>query len=347
MKGIAFHGIEDVRVEQFPDPEIVDPDDVIVNVKRTSICGSDLHVYYGREKGLDEGTILGHEFVGEVMEAGPASKWKVGQRVMSPFTTSCGTCYYCKIGLTSRCERGSLFGWVEQGRGLQGAQAEYVNVPLSNSTLVEIPYDLSWEDGLFLGDIFSTGFYCAEQAEIKPFGVYVVLGCGPVGLMTIAASRLLGAENVFAVDAVEQRLQKAKELGAIPILLDENVTEIIREATDGRGADAVMEGVGSYKAGRKAYDLLRAGGIISTVGVCTSNDFYFNPAEAYEKNVTFKVGRCPARYYMDKLIPVLQEGKVSPDSIITQRMSLTEGRKAYDIFANKKEGCLKIILLPS
>jgi len=344
MKGIAFHKSEDVRVEHFPDPEIILPEDAIVKIERSSICGSDLHVFFGREKGLDEGTIMGHEFVGEIVEVGSSVNLKKGMRVMSPFSTNCGNCYFCKIGLTSRCINGNLFGWLEQGHGLQGAQAEYVRVPLANSTLVEIPEGLSWEQGLFLGDIFSTGYFCADQAEIKEDGTYVILGCGPVGLMAIKATILLGAKKVFAIDGLEDRLQKAKEFGAIPVSLKENVVEEIRNASDGRGADAVMEVVGSFEAGRLAMELVRPGGIISMVGVCNSKELFFSPAEAYNKNLTYKVGRCPARFYIDKLIPSLIKEELNLQSIITHTMKLSEGVKAYDIFANKKEGCLKIIM---
>jgi len=345
MKGIAFHQPEDVRVEQFPDPQILSPEDAIVKVERSSICGSDLHVYYGREAGLDEGTIMGHEFVGEIVETGSLSRHKKGSRVMSPFTTNCGECYYCRIGLTSRCVKGNLFGWLEHGHGLQGAQAEFVRVPLSNSTLVEIPDGLTWEEGLFLGDIFSTGYFCADQAEVKPDGTYVILGCGPVGLMAIKAAKIMGADKVYAVDSLPDRLQKAKDFGAIPVSLKEDVNAIVKDATDGRGADAVMEVVGSHNAGRMAMALLRPGGIISMVGVCTSNNMFFSPTDAYNKNLTYKVGRCPARYYMDKLIPLIQSKDLQLDAIITHTFNLSEGVKAYDIFANKKQDCLKVMLL--
>lgn len=346
MKALTFRGKEHINYETIDDPQLVSPTDVIVKVKQTCICGSDLHVYYEHEKGIDPGTAMGHEFVGEVMELGSAVKsLAVGDLVMSPFTTNCGTCFYCRIGLTCRCEKGQLYGWVEKGQGLHGGQAEFVRVPLADSTLKKIPEGVSLDEGLLLGDILSTGFFCAHQAEIKPIGVQAVVGCGPVGLMTIVGAMEYGAEKLFAIDSVEERLTMAKAFGAIPInFKKENPLEVIKEHNEGRGADAVMEVVGNSAAGKLAYELIRPGGIISTVGVCNDNHLSFSPTQAYNKNITYKVGRCPARHFMDKLIPIVQAKKYDLTSILTHRMKLSEGVKGYDIFANKKDNCLKVVL---
>ncbi|HEY5690074.1 MAG TPA: alcohol dehydrogenase family protein [Cyclobacteriaceae bacterium] len=346
MRALTFQGKEKISFESIPDPRIIDQTDVIVRVKLSCICGSDLHVYYEDEKGLDPGTAMGHEFVGEIIDVGSDVKHlQVGDVVMSPFTTNCGTCFYCKIGLTCRCVKGQLYGWVEKGEGLQGGQAEYVRVPLADSTLQKIPDGISMEEGLLLGDVLSTGYFCAYQAEIKSNKVNAVIGCGPVGLMTIVGAREQGAENLYAIDSVEERLAMAEKFGAIPINLKaQNPLDILREKTNGRGVDAVMEAVGSGGAAKLAYELLRPGGIISTVGVCNEKHLSFSPVEAYNKNITYKVGRCPARYFMNRLVPMVQEKKYNLTSILTHRMKLSEGAKGYDIFANKKDNCLKVIL---
>jgi len=348
MRGLTFQGKEQISYDTAPDPEILKPEDVIVKVEWSAICGSDLHVYREHEKGLDLGTIMGHEFVGEIVETGSdVTKFSKGDHVVSPFTTSCGQCYYCKIGLTCRCEFGQLYGWVENGHGLHGAQAEYVRVPLADSTLFPIPKEANRKEFLFIGDILSTGYYCAENAEIKPDKTYVVIGCGPVGLMAIIGALEQGATTVFAIDSVEDRLAKASSFGAVPInFKSESPAEVIMQMTNGKGADAVMEVVGSISAQKMAMDLVRPGGIISTVGVHTSDNFAFSPVEAYDKNLTFKIGRCPARHYMDQLSSIVLEQKYDLKSIISHEMPLTDGAEAYRIFDEKLDNSLKILLHP-
>jgi threonine dehydrogenase-like Zn-dependent dehydrogenase len=346
MKALTFHGKQKIRYEDRPDPQLIFPSDVIVKVKLCAVCGSDLHVYHEHEKGLDHGIAMGHEFMGEIVDAGKEVRTlRKGDFVMSPFSVNCGQCYYCQIGLTSRCVFSQLFGWVENGRGLEGAQAQYVRVPMAEHTLIKVPEGVSDEEALLLGDIIPTGFFCAKQAEIKHEDTHVVLGCGPVGLMAILGAVQLGSEKIFAIDSIPERLAMAKKLGAIPIDASKvNAVELIKEATENRGADAVLEAVGSSTTIRIAYELVRPGGIISMVGVCNDQSLGFSPADAYNKNLTFKVGRCPARKLMDTLIPVVQSHVYDFTSIITHRLPLSQGEMAYDIFANKKENCLKIIL---
>src|SRR5215204_4366068 len=254
MYALTFGGVEAIIHQSVSDPQILQDTDVIVQITLSGICGSDLHVYHGRETGIDEGTVMGHEFVGIVIETGNAvKKFFKRSRVLSPFTTSCGTCFYCRIGLTCRCEKGSLFGWVQRGHGLHGAQAQYIRVQMADTTLVSLSNDLSEEKGLLLGDIFSTGYFCAENAGVNNKGTYVVIGCGPVGLMAIIAAKDLGAENLFALDHSNERLQMAKEFGAMPLNpLIADAGSTIRNATNDRGADAVMEVVGSPEALRLA-----------------------------------------------------------------------------------------------
>ncbi|MFI5133241.1 MAG: alcohol dehydrogenase family protein [Chitinophagales bacterium] len=348
MQALTFGGVEKIEYSNVSDPALFNNTDAIVKITMSSICGSDLHVYHGRETGQDHGTVMGHEFTGEVIETGSEVKrLHKGSRVLSPFTTSCGECYYCRIGLTCRCVKGNLFGWVQEGRGLQGAQASYIRVPMADNTLVPLSSDLSEEKGLLLGDVFSTGYFCAENAAIHSKGVYVVIGCGPVGLMAIIAAKHLGAEKLFAIDHIPERLIKAKKFGAIPLdPIMEDIKEEILSNTDGRGADAIMEVVGSGSALRLAVDLVRPGGIISSVGVHTEKQFPFSPIEAYDKNLTYKIGRCPAHYYAEKLLREEVVQRYAIEDIITHRFSLQEGVHAYEVFDKKMDDCVKVVLTP-
>lgn len=346
MKALTFQGKEKITFETVSDPKIESAGDVIIKMTSCAICGSDLHVYHEREKGIDRGTVMGHEFAGEIVETGNSvRKLNIGDRVMSPFTTSCGTCFYCQSGLTCRCVRSQLFGWVEKGHGLHGGQAEYVRVPLAESTLMKIPEGIREEEALLLGDVMSTGFFCARQAEVKETGTYVVVGCGPVGLMAVLGAVNLRARNIIAIDTVPERLAKARDFGATALhALNDPVTDMIRDLTEGRGADGVMEAVGSYQAVRTAIDLVRPGGVVASVGVCNDDHLAFSPVEAYNKNLTYKIGRCPARYMMEQLIPLVQEKKYNIASIFTHRMKLEEGAAGYTVFSGRQDHCLKVLL---
>jgi threonine dehydrogenase-like Zn-dependent dehydrogenase len=337
-----------VRFEDAADPTIEEPSDAIVETRLTAVCGSDLHVYHERERGLDPGTILGHELVGEVLRAGPGVKTlEPGDRVASPFTTSCGQCFFCKRGLTCRCTEGQLFGWVENGKGLPGTQAERVRVPLADSTLLKLTEDVSDEEGLLLGDVLSTGYFCTDLAGVDADGVFAIVGCGPVGLMAVVAARHRGANPIYAIDSVSERLELARGFGAVTVDHEEDSpVDAIREATEGRGADAVLEAVGSAAATRLAVDLVRPGGVVASVGVHTEERFAFSPIEAYDKNLTYRSGRCPARHYMERLLPVVREGRHPLSSVISHRMALAEGPEAYALFDAKRDGCTKVVLRP-
>jgi threonine dehydrogenase-like Zn-dependent dehydrogenase len=348
VRALVFSGPRDVRLESVADPVVLAPSDAIVDVRLTAVCGSDLHVYNEREKGLDRGTTLGHEFVGEVVERGAAVKTlKPGDRVASPFTTSCGRCFYCARGLTCRCTEGQLFGWVEAGEGLQGTQAERVRVPLADSTLLALPEDVSDEEGLLLGDVLPTGEFGVDLAGVDAEGVYAVVGCGPVGLVAVMAARHRGAERVFAVDPVPERRQLARAFGAEALDPGESAPlEAVRGATAGRGADAVLEAVGSPAASRMAFDLVRPGGVVASVGVHTERQFAFAPIEAYDKNLTYRSGRCPARHYMERLLPRVRRGGHRLGALISHRLALKDGPRAYALFDAKQDGCTKVVLTP-
>jgi threonine dehydrogenase-like Zn-dependent dehydrogenase len=348
LKALTFYGKEKIEYETVSDPEIKSPGDAIIKAHLAGICGSDLHVYHEREKGLDPGTIMGHELVGEIVELGKdVQKFRKGDFVVSPFTTSCGGCFYCRKGLTGRCTAGQLLGWVQKGVGLHGAQAEYVRIPLADSTLIKVPENVQPEVALLLGDVLPTGYFCADMAEVTPDGTYAVIGCGPVGLMAVMGARELGAEKIYAIDRLRERLLLAAKFGAQPInFAQDDPIALLKEATDGRGVDAVLEVVGNQAAARLAVDLVRPGGIIAVVGVHNEKHFALSPAEAYDKNLTYKVGRCPARYYMERLIPLVQKKNAELLSIISHRLLLEQGPRGYQIFDEKLEGCTKIVLRP-
>ncbi|GLI59453.1 hypothetical protein VaNZ11_001332 [Volvox africanus] len=394
MLALVLANEERILYATVPCPRLIHSGDAIVRVTSCSICGSDLHPYHGREKGIAPNTIVGHEFVGVVVAKGPeVTGIDLGDRVASPFTSCCGSCFYCCKGAPCRCNhtQAHLFGWVSEGeeklppterKGLQGSQAQYVRVPLANGTLVKLPDDVSDEGGLLAGDILSTAFFCAERGDVGEGATVVVIGCGPVGLLCVMAAKHLGASKVFAVDSVPERLAVARELGAEPLTLEpqqqheqpsastpshggaesENrqvaVIAAVMAATDGRGADCVLEAVGANTALRLAYELVRPMGTISSVGVNTSNSFPFSPLDAYNKNVTFRSGRCPARAYMARMLPLLREPQVPAQSsggrdvvlpwqrIITHRLPLSKGPEAYDMFARRADGCIKVVLDP-
>jgi threonine dehydrogenase-like Zn-dependent dehydrogenase len=347
VKALTFVASREVAITTVPDPEIQAPTDVLVRVRLAGVCGSDLHVYQGREVGLDAGAVMGHELVGEVVEVGrEVRSLRRGDLVSSPFSTSCGDCFYCARGLTARCERGQLFGWVSNGRGLQGVQAELARVPLADSTLLAIPPDVGLEEALLLGDVLSTGYFCADMAGIRPEDLQVVVGCGPVGLMAIVAARELGAERVHAIDSVPERLALARRFGATPLSLADDPVSIVREATDGRGADAVLEAVGGSEALGLAMRLVRPGGTIASVGVHAGHASGLSPEAAYDKNLTVRFGRCPVRRYMERLLPLVREKRHPLAAIVSHRLSLDDGVDAYRMFDEKLDGCTKAVLRP-
>lgn len=348
MQAITFQDLETVSVEEMPSPRIEEPLDVVLEVRLAGICGSDLHVYHGRERGLDPGTIMGHEFVGEVVEVGSGVRsLRLGDLVTGSFTTSCGDCLFCRRGLTSRCSKGQLFGWREQGVGLHGAQAERLRVPLADGTLVAIPSHCSHEQALLAGDVLATGYYCARMGAVRADTSVAVIGCGPVGLMASLVAVHLGAEPVFAVDSVVERLALAARCGAEPIDLSQRPpSEVVGAATGGRGVDVALEAVGSPAAARLAFELVRPGGTISAVGVHTEPVFAFTPTEAYDKNLTFRIGRCPARRLLGDVLDLLAELPIDPAIVISHRLPLSRGVDGYRLFADKLDGCTKVVLRP-
>jgi len=341
MQGLCFESVGVVGIRNLPDPKIESAQDAIVQVQMAGLCGSDLHPFWGRESGMDPGTVMGHEFVGNVVEVGnEVRNFRVGDTVFAPFSTNCGQCDFCRQGLPSRCPDGRLFGWRSQQQGLHGGQAQYIRVPLADGTLLTVPPGVSHELALLLGDNLSTGFYCCDLADLHPDGTYVVIGCGNVGLMALVAAQLKGCSRIIAVDPVPQRRQLAERLGALAVG-PEVAAECVKQRSGGLGATAVMELVGMPVAQRLAYELLRPGGTIATVGCHCDPAFAFSPVEAYDKNLTYRTGRCPARYYMDQLPQRAEIQSLDWSPFITHRFSLAEGPRAYQLFSERQDGIVK------
>jgi threonine dehydrogenase-like Zn-dependent dehydrogenase len=353
MKAVTFAAPYELRLETIAEPALTRDDEALVKVRLAGICGSDLHPYCGREAGLDVGTVMGHEFLGEVVAVGKAvATLSPGDLVVSAFSTSCGECAACLDGLSARCVRSQLFGWREKGAGLHGAQAEMVLVPCAQGTLVPVPKGLRHDVALLAGDILATGFYCARRAGVcATTRSVVVVGCGPVGLMAVVACRLLGfAGPLFAVDSVAERLALASSLGgpgATTTVTPDEALAAVKGATGGAGVSASLEVVGAGPAVRLAFDCLAPGGILSSVGVNTQPTLPFSPTEAYDKNLTFLSGRCPARSLMDHLLSLLVAQPETAEkiaTIITHRIRIEDAIDAYRRFEARAEGCVKTII---
>lgn len=263
MRAVCWEGKHDVRVEQVPDPHVINPHDAVVRITLTAICGSDLHLYGGFIPTMMPGDVLGHEFMGEVVEVGSAVKRiKVGDRVVVPFTISCGQCFFCKRGLYSACDNtnpnasipeklygysgAGIFGYSHMMGGYAGGQAEFARVPFIDVGALKVPDHLTDEQVLFLSDILPTGYMAAENCDIQPGDTVAVWGCGPVGQFAIKSAKLLGAERVIAIDSVPERLQMAASYsGATPLNMEEvDIQEELRELTGGRGPDSCIDAVG-------------------------------------------------------------------------------------------------------
>jgi threonine dehydrogenase-like Zn-dependent dehydrogenase len=281
MKAVCWHSAQDVRVETVPDPKILNPRDAIIKVTSTAICGSDLHLYEGNIPSMESGDILGHEFMGEVVETGAEVKnLQKGDRVVVPFTIACGGCFFCNKDLWSLCDNSNPNAWMAEKLyghspsgiygyshllgGYAGGQAEYARIPFADVGPLKIPDGLEDDKVLFLTDIFPTGYMAAENADIEPGDTVAVWGCGPVGQFAIKSAYMLGAERVIAIDRFAERLQMAKEQGNAEIINYEEIDpgEALKEMTGGRGPDRCIDAVGMEAHGTDAmavYDKLKQG----------------------------------------------------------------------------------------
>ena len=389
MRALCWHGNMDVRVDTVPDPKILNPRDAIVKITSTAICGSDLHIYDGFIPSMVSGDILGHEFMGEVVELGSGVKnIKKGDRVVVPFTISCGSCFFCNRDLWSLCDNSNpnagmaeklyghspagLFGYSHLFGGYAGGQAEYARVPFADVGLFKVPDGLTDDQVLFLTDIFPKGYMAAENCNIKPGDIVAVWGCGPVGQFAIKSAFMLGAERVIAIDRVPERLQMAKEQCGAEVLNYEEIEvgEALKEMTGGRGPDCCIDAVGLEAHGmgvegfydkakqvtrmeldrphvlRQMMVACRKGGTLAIMGVYGGflNKMPFGAA--FNKGLTMRMGQMHGQKYMYMLLERILNGQLDPSFVVTHQLPLAEASYGYEIFKNKTDKCIKVVLKP-
>jgi len=388
MKANCWYGKQNVQVVDVPDPKILNKRDAIVKITSTAICGSDLHLFNGFVPTMKKGDILGHEFMGEVVEVGSETKKvKVGDRVVVAFPISCGHCFFCQQDMFSLCENSNpnawmaekmfghspagIFGYSHLTGGFAGGQAEYARVPFADVGTVKIENGLTDEQVLFLSDIFPTGYMAAENCDIKPGDTVAVWGCGPVGQFAIRSAFLLGAERVMAIDRFPERLRMASDGGAELINYEESdVYDTLMERTGGRGPDACIDAVGleAHAPGmlhyydrmkqalmlesdrpyvlRQAVMACRNGGTVSVPGVYGGFSDKMPFGAIMNKALTIKTGQTHVQHYFRPLLERIQRGDIDPSFVVTHHMRLEDAPKGYDLFVNKQDSCIKIVLKP-
>jgi threonine dehydrogenase-like Zn-dependent dehydrogenase len=388
MRALTYHGAHSVKVETVPDPIIEESDDIILRVTATAICGSDLHLYRGKIPTVEHGDIFGHEFMGIVEDAGSSvTAVQPGDRVVIPFVIACGSCFFCQMDLYAACEKtntgrgailnkkaippgAALFGFSHMYGGIPGGQAEYVRVPKANTGPFKVPGTLSDEKVLFLSDILPTAFQAVTNTGIQKGSSIAIYGAEPVGLLSAACARMLGADQIFMVDHHPYRLAYAQETyGVIPINFDEDddpADTIIRQTKGMRGVDGIVDAVGfeakgsttetvlatlklegsSGKALRQCIAAVRRGGVVSVPGVYSGFIHGFLFGDAFDKGLTFKMGQTHVQRYLPELLEHIEIGRLSPEVIISHRMGLEQAAEGYKIFDKKEEDCRKVILTP-
>jgi len=390
MKALCWMGRNNVEVENVPDPKIVNDRDAIVRITSTAICGSDLHLVDGYVPTMKRGDIMGHEFMGEVVETGAGvHNLQVGDRVVVPFPIACGGCWSCRHGLFSLCENtnpnarmaekmfgfptAGIFGYSHLTGGFAGGQAEYARVPFADVGPLKIENGVPDETVLFLSDILPTGYMGAEFCEIKGGEVIAIWGAGPVGQFAAASAKMLGAERVILIDRFPYRLRIASENLAVETLNYEgvdSVPEALKELTGGRGPDACIDAVGleaHYHGPAYAYDRVkqalrqeterpfalreaimscRNGGIVSVIGVYGGFVDKFPMGAVMNRGLSIKAGQCHVHRYLKPLLDRILNGDIDPTFIITHKIPLSQAPYGYEIFKNKEDDCLKVVLKP-
>lgn len=352
MRAVVYHSPKDIRLESVPEPVLQGPEDAIVRVTVASICGSDLHILHGLMPQMNEGAIIGHEFVGVVEAVGSTvDGFRPGDRVVGPAAVWCGTCRACRKGLLSACENGAIFGNGPLFGGLDGAQADLVRVPFAGVTLHHIPEGLSDERVLFAGDILPTAYSAVAglvpgARGVRPGDSVVIFGAGPVGLCAVASARVFDPARVIVVDMEEYRLEMARRMGA-DLVIDaakEDVRALVKEATDGWGADYVMEAVGRQETLNNAIAVSAPGGAVSVVGVF-QQPVSINAPRMLAKSTTLTIGMGDLGR-IQELIDLIAAGRLDLTPLITHRMPLDDVIAAYDIFERRTDGAIKILLTP-
>jgi threonine dehydrogenase-like Zn-dependent dehydrogenase len=391
LRANCWMGKQNVEVVDVPDPKILNARDAIVKISSTAICGSDLHLYNGLVPTMKKGDVLGHEFMGEVVEVGErVGNLHVGDRVVVPFPIACGACLACERGQYSVCENSNpnaplaeklmgrspsgIFGYSHMLGGYPGGQAEYARVPFADVGPIKIEDGLPDESVLFLSDIFPTGYMGADMCDISPGDVVAVWGAGPVGQFAIASARLLGAEQVIAIDRFDYRLRIATErAGATHVINYEQTStlESLEELTAGRGPDACIDAVGMeahhHIGALHAYDRVkqatkaetdrphalreaimacRNGGVVSVIGVYAGLVDKFPMGALMNRSLRLRAGQCHVHRYLRPLLERIQAGDIDPSFVITHRMNLNDAPLGFATFLNKEDDCLKVIMNP-
>jgi threonine dehydrogenase-like Zn-dependent dehydrogenase len=394
VKAVVWHGKRDVRVDMVPDPAIQDPNDIVIRVTSSGLCGSDLHLYEVLGPFMSEGDILGHEPMGIVEEVGPAiTNVRAGDRVVIPFNIACGHCYMCGQGLMTQCETtqvreegkgAALFGYTRLYGQVPGGQAEYLRVPQAQFGPIVVPDGPPDDRFVYLSDVLPTAWQAVEYAAVPQGGSLVVLGLGPIGDMATRVARHRGAGQVIGVDLVPERLARARANGveAIDLTAHDDVADVIRDLTGGRGPDSVIDAVGMEAHGspvgklaqtmagflpdaaaRKVFDaagvdrlaalhlavdVVRRGGTISLSGVYGGTADPIPMMVLFDKQIQLRMGQANVRRWVDDIMPLLT-GDGDPlgvDTFATHRVPLDEAPQAYESFQQKKDGTVKVLLKP-
>lgn len=342
MKALVYRGPQNIEFESVADPELIDPRDAIVKVDKCAICGSDLHIYHGHSFSPETGYCVGHEAVGEVVEVGRAvHQLKVGDKVMMSAAVGCGQCRSCLAGNVINCATNSASCYGLSST-LQGCQAEAVRVPFADFNATKIPDGITADQALMMTDALATAWFGARNADICSGATVAVVGLGPIGLMAAEAAMVMGAARVFGIDLVESRRAAARAIGVeTPDPQDANA--IVRDTTDGRKCDSVIEAAGNTNTIQTALRLAGKRGTVSIVGVSLDQSFNFPMRRAFEMGLTMRIGTCSVLEEWPALIPLVQAGRLRPERFISHRMPLGDGAKAYDLLDRREDGAMKMV----
>jgi threonine dehydrogenase-like Zn-dependent dehydrogenase len=379
MLAMEYRGPYRIRVTHKAEPQIEHPGDAIVQVTRSCICGSDLHLYHGLVPDTRVGTTFGHEFIGRVVEIGPhVRQLAVGDLVLVPFNIFCGACYFCHRELFANCHSvnpaataaGGIFGYSHTTGGYDGGQAEYVRVPLADMGPTKIPTGLNHDDAVLLTDALPTGYQAAEMGDIEPGDTVVVFGAGPIGIFAARSAWLMGAGRVIVVDHVDYRLDFVSRWAPAEVIDFRRVGDMamqIKKMTDGLGADVCIDAVGCEAAGNAlqrltgvklklqagaatvlhwAINSVRKGGRISIVGVYGPTFNAVPIGNAVNKGLTLRMNQASVKRHLPRLIEHIQAGRLRPSEVITHRLPLGEVADAYHLFSSKLDQCIKTVLIP-
>jgi 2-desacetyl-2-hydroxyethyl bacteriochlorophyllide A dehydrogenase len=344
MRAVTFQAPGEVRVDEVPEPELLERDDAIVRIEASGICGSDLHIYHGRVK-IDPGFTIGHELVGTVVAAGDGvTRVREGDRVLGCFHTACGTCFFCLKGVYHKCVEMRTFGHGAGLGNLPGTQADLALVPRANLTLRRVPEGLADEIALFAGDVMGTAYHATAGSGLQAGDSVAIVGLGPVGLCAVQVALAAGAGPVVAIDMVGDRLDVARRLGAVPVhLTEEKPREVVKELTEGRGVDLAVDAVGHPDALDLAIRLTRNAGTVNATGV------YAEPQQVHMglvwiKGLTMRAGQANVIAHVDRVLGMLAGGTLDPSPLVSAHMKLDEAVEAYKLYDRRE--ALKIVLTP-